>query len=235
MTAPIHTAYIDESQGDGYYWFLAAVVTPAVETQLRKAWVELTDDLRVKYGLTATPEIHAYDIFHGKGPWRGMHARQRVSVFHRALGVIEAHKPKLVVVRIDEAGFYRRYWDVFSLRECALTLMFEQLDILAEEIGCRIELIVDEGEGQKAANDALGEYKLHGTFGFRHSKLDNLVQPISFVDSSQTPLIQVADLILYVLRRFSVKGGKDKRELRELIRMRAKISPLIARHRYWQP
>lgn len=237
-TPPGLTAFIDESERDQDYYFLGALVCNENQAAYITA---MFDALLVEYGETfpaigPATELHAHRIMAGRGPWKNVPIRARISLFTRCLAVIADSGACFHVEGVDRNRLAARaYRTEFPPREIALTYLLERVDTCASRKRTLARLIADEHHTHETSQTNFKEYQDTGTWGYRSTTLARLVPPIEFVDSMDHRPLQASDMATYLYNRKRTYRERDERAVEAKVRMADALRPAVNRgsHRIW--
>ncbi|MGW4798932.1 DUF3800 domain-containing protein [Nonomuraea sp. NPDC004297] len=96
-------------------------------------------------------------------------------------------------------------------------------------------IIADEGGQQGEYRKDLKEYQTTGTGGWRHRKLERIVDTLHFAPSHASRLIQAADLIAFLHRRIETSEDKNDQARRASERLWERIEKRIVHKQRWVP
>ncbi len=219
--------YVDESgTGEEPYAVMVGVLVDASRMRPTKAdWDGLLRDLEA---IVKSPvaEIHTRDFYAGNGPWRGIDGPQRADIISAVMSWIADRKHAIVFASVDKARFnseFRadpRWGDVKTLwRFLGLHLSLaiqKQFQSTKKNKGNTV-LIFDNEETERTrfTDLLLNPPDWTDTYynrGSGQERLDQIVDAPYFADSRAVPLLQVADLVAYFLRRFvELEAGARER------------------------
>jgi hypothetical protein len=199
--------YLDEAGNTGRkvdtnqpYHMLAAVIVDAekvrsVESDMR-ALAGKYFDINGKIGAI---EFHGYEISSGKGPFKGMKPEVRIEIMKEAIATIKNNELLLGHIVIDKA----RNSSSKHPHELAFLFMVERVQDYLEVSNCLGLLIADENDDvEQRLIENLDNYKITNTsWGYRPTKINNIIDSVHFVASKNNWLIQLADIVAYVLLR----------------------------------
>ncbi len=145
-------------------------------------------------------ELHAVPIFHGTGDWARGAPPLRAGVFTDALAVLAACQLEVIARGVNLSRFARRYqgdpfrWEFSNLLE----RVNERLRAVNE-----YGLVIADQQNQhrKLLQSDVANGKAFGTGGYRNQRLTRVLDTAHFVDSRLSRLVQLADVVAFVLRR----------------------------------
>jgi Protein of unknown function (DUF3800) len=208
-------AYLDESQTETAFYVTALVVRDAQAIQLTTALDGVIEYAQDTYGRVATrAELHGYPLAQGTDDWARLKSDipARMDIFNRAIQAIASHDVMVCIRGVEIAGFQRRYGtDAADIHGAALAFVLERVQWAARDAPDVALVIADEVRGREARyRRALRDYQQTGTFGWRAQKLDRIADTLYFAPSSESRLLQAADLVSYAHVR-SLRKYNDAR------------------------
>jgi hypothetical protein len=152
-------------------------------------------------------EFHGSHIHRGAGPFKGLSVDQRIALVGEVLSLVPAYGATIGYAAVDKLTC------VSSRHPHQLAFLFlaERIEDCLRSDSSFGLLIADENRDieQKLIDD-LDLYKRHDTsFGWRPTKLSHIVDSIHFVRSKNNWLIQLADVVAFMLLR----GIKAERKI----------------------
>lgn len=238
--------YLDESgTGDEPFAVMVGVIVDSHRMRLTKShWAELLDELSKLTGKTIK-EFHTRDFYRGNGPWRGIDGTLRNKILHAILDWLIARKHKITFGGIDKEKYFKdcnSNEKLVDLKSLWCNMAFHQMLIIQKTFqnqrnnkGNTLFVFDKEvteekkfGELVDSPPDWSDKYYKRGK---KNEKLDQIVDVPYFGDSEQVNLLQVADIIAYILRLYiEIKSGKSKEsfdgELKQLEEMIVKIKTI---------
>jgi hypothetical protein len=214
--------YLDESGTGGQpVAVMVGVIVDSKRMHLSKeAWSSLLRELAVilKHDLK---EFHAHKFYSGAGIWRNLEGETRAQITTAILDWIRKRKHRIVYSAVDTQRFEmeaeksdelkgQTIWQAMALH---IALSIQRHHQRERNNKGHTVLIFDEAVREKTKYTELllspppwtDEYygRIKGA-----DPLDQLVDVPHFVDSKHVPLVQVADLLAYLLRRhFELETG----------------------------
>ena len=197
-------------------------------------------------------EIHARDLISGSKAWHGVEPATRFQAVDTILDWISGRKHKITFASVDKARFRSPPNDderKQALKNEWITVAFHialslQKDHQKEQRNKGNTLLIfDKGREPDKLIDLLTEppswSDTYYNWQEKKDRLDKIIDVPFYADSHHVPLIQIADLICYILRRYSeLKDyGKDKKYEGELTRYEGWVEKIKEccidkRHRY---
>lgn len=210
--------YVDESgMGSEPYLVMAGVIVDAHRMRKTKEiWDEFLRMLS-KICKRSITEFHARDFYAGNRPWRGIRGPERARIISAILEWWGKRKHSLTFTAIDKKIYTQMVNNneipegCDSIWKCAaihIALSIQKAhQNLEKNKGHTLLLFDREAKEEIRISEFISkpprwtdEYYNRGT---KQSPLDQIVDVPFFADSRHVLLIQVADLIAFVLRRFA--------------------------------
>lgn len=209
--------YSDESGlGVEPYLIMAGVIVDAQRMHVTKDdWTDLLSILS-KVTERTIHEFHTRDFYAGNGPWRGMTGPHRAEVIDAIFKWWAERRHGVTFTAIDKAEHALRLADGALLAGCEtpwrtaalhLILSIQKQHQREERNKGHTVLFFDREPKEEAPLTALvakppGWTDEYYSRGKKQAQLDQIVDVPFFGDSKEVLLVQVADLIAYVLRRY---------------------------------
>jgi len=212
----VRLAYLDESSTKTHYFIGALVVDESAAVA-----IHLGLDGVARAAGNAMPgapdplELHAYPMFHFKGEWAAFIPTPRagIAVYNQAVKVIArtgVHFLNRGVTNL--AAIQRRDADPCPPHSIALQHTLERLDRLGAQLGEQILVICDDISDPNLHRASLRSYQLHGTPGYRSSRLPHILDTVHFAPSKHSRLLQAVDLVTFMhQRRFINANAREMR------------------------
>ncbi|XVU26266.1 DUF3800 domain-containing protein [Actinoplanes sp. CA-054009] len=219
-------AYVDESYSDDWYYMAAMLCDGSGAQALTSALDAVVASAVKDFGVPEDAELHGYELFNGKGWWKGIPVRARIAVYNKAFAAISEHCTALVLRGMNVAGQRRRYVAPHPPHQVVLRHLLERIDECAEQHDQYVLVIADEvGEQSKHRAD------LHG----RRWRLPRIVDTIHFAPSSASRLVQAIDLVVFLYRRTQTHTETDERAARANAALWARVAPKVSHQHCWYP
>ncbi|WP_169252881.1 DUF3800 domain-containing protein [Brevibacterium sp. 'Marine'] len=234
---PRLSAFIDESEQGGEYYFLGALLATdrqveLIETALDSLLAEFSNAHKV---VDAAAEFHGYEMMQGRGKWKKVPIRMVGNIYVRALEAISASGASFYFEGIDIRALHERYITPWPPREVAMSHLLEKIDEHAGRLRSTVHLHADEHHTAEDHRQQLNLAQQNGTYGYKSSKLQNCHSDFKFLDSKDYRCIQAADLVTYILNREKAVVEANDKALTLKRRMIAGLMPALnrGRHRIW--
>jgi AcrR family transcriptional regulator len=197
--------FADESADRQYHYHVGLLATgeqvAAAERDLELV-AQRALDLGYNEGWPPQPELHATDIFGGRCGWGVLDYDERFQIVEAALDVMVEHGIELMARGVELTRFRNRYGTSQTfLHEIAFRNLLERL---CERLKQRAELglvITDEHYTKSVVREEVRRAKAGKTPGYRGTNFAPILDTVHFVDSRDSRLVQLADLVAYTRRR----------------------------------
>lgn len=216
--------YLDESgTGDEPFAIMVGVIVDGQRMHItKKDWVSLLKALSDYAGRQIT-EFHTRDFYSGNGPWRSIDGKMRAGIISAILKWLKERKHKISFCGIDKEKYFKDYGTVEKLQDigslwCMLGLhqilmIQKQHQNVGGSKGHVVFIFDEEVKEKNRIIDLVSSPPAWtDTYYGRRTKDESLSQVIDvpyFGDSEKVGLLQVADLIAYVIRRYvEIKENK---------------------------
>lgn len=234
-----HLAFLDESYSQDAY-FISAFVIPAEHLgRLDETVRELLGSLSLVLG-TPPPELHAHELMSGVRAWAPIAGKTRlkISILLRTLKVVQSIPGAVVFAEgTDVQRLKARYRYPENPHTTTFRHLLEQLDNWATNIGARVGLVADDIVTKNEHQMELRTYKEFGTGGYFPRVIRSVDGPIQFLDSRESPGLQVADTLAYLFRRrdFLIRTGENHGNVVVVDRLLKEIERNVEGFRLWTP
>lgn len=213
----MYLCYIDESGNTGNnlkdaqqpYLVLTALLVPpesikAIERDIR--------DLAYRYfgaeSRNTDFEFHGDHIYNGRGRYFSrISLDKRIDLFSALIDIAIRHESiQIGYINVEKAGYYGN----LHIQQVAFSLLVEKLEEKLGSLDSHGLLVADEqDELEQKLIDDLDHFKQHGTqFGYKKVNVERIIDSVHFVQSHNNYLIQLTDVICYLIRR--KKEANDK-------------------------
>jgi hypothetical protein len=234
-----YTAFFDESYTQDIY-FISALVVP-VETleQVGLGVKDLLESLRTV--LDPLPsELHASELMSGRGAWWPIrrNTRQKIRILRETLRVI-ADTPTAIIFTegTDVKRLNHRYRYPENPHTTTFRHLLEEIDRWASTRAAEISLVADDIGTEKIHQVEFRAYQESGTGGYLPRLITNLSGPIEFLDSRNSPGLQLADAVVYLFRRreYLQRTGASPQAIYVVNSLLSEIKKQVHRFRFWTP
>lgn len=219
--------YLDES-GTGSEPFAIMVGVIVDSQRMHKTKKDWEDLLYTISQLANKPikEFHTKDFYKGNGPWREVSGETRKFIITAILRWIQERKHSITFSSIDKNLFKTEATSNHCIIEISMWCFIALHQILAIQKYFQSEkknkgntvLIFDREvtEEAKLTKLVLNPPVWTDTYyqkGIKQDRLDQIIDVPYYGDSEDVGLIQIADLIAYILRKYiEIKEGKSKED-----------------------
>lgn len=207
----MYLCYIDESGNTGNnlkdihqpYLVLAALLVPPENIK------DIENDIRMLgyryFGAESRNtdfEFHGDDIYNGRSRYfKKICLSQRIQILDDIVDVVlKQHSIQIGYISIEKSKYYAK----LHIQQSAFSLLIEKLEECLN--GCLDSyclLIADEqDELEQKLIDDLDYFKQHGThFGYKKVHVNRIIDSVHFVQSNNNYLMQLTDVMCYLIRR----------------------------------
>ncbi|MFS4506909.1 DUF3800 domain-containing protein [Clavibacter sp. Sh2141] len=205
--------FVDESVRDDHYVFSGVIVDALATVAVTQALDELMQRLSVSYGVPEGAELHAYEVFQGRGVWANQPPRVRVSVFQQVMSIILANDVTLLLRATHMTRFVdyqdrMRFAHRNSPEVQTLRFLLQRVQEVAGLRDTHALVIMDERADREQHRDLFAAYHQSGTPGiYMSSNLGRLLDTIHFAPSHRSRLLQAADFMAFFYGR-RIAGGE---------------------------
>lgn len=148
-------------------------------------------------------ELHANEIWNAKGPWAGLEPAALLATLENLVGLLDELSISVIHASIDKANLHARHNGAYDDNAYLLALQFllEKLDQW-NSAGARRILIADEAkEHQLRAVKMVRDMQSWAAGAVPGRRLVSVIDAIHFVDSKNSPGVQLADVVAFILHR----------------------------------
>ncbi|MGD9160123.1 MAG: DUF3800 domain-containing protein [Desulfobacteraceae bacterium] len=206
--------YLDESgMGDEAILIMAGIIVDAQRMhQTKAAWSDFLDSLSSGIGRRVN-EFHSSQFYRGSGPWNKIDGSERADIISAILNWVENRKHHITYSAIEKELFEKRKkvfkwvskpWNAAAVH-CILGL--QKYHQQQNKNKGHTVLVLDRAKGEKGlAKLVLEPPEWVNSFYNKKSKdnpLNQIIDVPFFADSEHALLIQVADMISYILRTYA--------------------------------
>ena len=198
--------YLDEAGNTGKkadpnqpHHLLAAILVDAVQVRSVEADMRNLADKYFGHSKVGGVEFHGYEIHGGKGAFKDVSTEKRIAVMMDIINLIKINEIQIGWVSIDKI----KTPSTKHPHEHAFLFMVERLQDILKAEGDLGLIIADENKDiEQRLIENLDKYKNASTdWGYRPTKIENIIDSVHFVQSKNNWLIQIADITAYLLIR----------------------------------
>lgn len=147
-------------------------------------------------------EFHGSVLWNGGDHWSEMEPPQLISIYKEVIDLLEVHDVDISYASIDKARLRAKYNGGADNNAYLLALQFMLEKIDRCYPGTLKILIADEQkEHQLRAMKMVKDMQVHGLGEVPSFPIKTIIDSIHFVNSAQSPGIQMADMVAYLLQR----------------------------------
>lgn len=237
----MHLIYLDESARGGDYYFFGALIVDAVALQSVEAGLNSITELVANNvnGFDQSTELHAVDIFHGKGAWKDVPIGWRVKVCHLVSKAVSRSGSRFIFRGMNVAAQRARYGPrAFPPHLLTLAHTLEEVDRHLAlgagegEIGLAV---ADEHHSAPGARRSMRDFKIERVPGYTKGPLTQIVDTIYFGPSLESRLLQAADLATFFMNRYHTIIESDPRSEKAVRKIVARIRSITVDEYVWHP
>jgi hypothetical protein len=234
-----YVSFFDESYFEDAY-FISALLVPEESVPGLNEGVGRLLDSYSSYLDPLPPELHAHELMSGAGPWKpiAQNTRLKIRLLRRILQLV-ASIPMAVIFTegTDVARLNARYSYPEKPHAITLRYLLEVMDRWGVASGAEISLIADDHPTKGDHQLELRRYQEVGTGAYSPRVLTSLNGPIDFVDSRDSPGVQLADTIVYLFRRreYLIRTGANPKSIQTVADLLKIVRPQVKRFRLWAP
>ena len=242
ILAKMHAAFIDEAFSKGHFFMCALLIDGVELHKLEKEFKRIMAELESLFPshISSTLELHAGEIFNGKGPWRKAFDgnRQRFEVLNNFAEVIASLNARILVHGLDVARQVQKYSLPTDPRYLSLRYLIEKLD---KELLVTTDysiLICDSGASNqeiKHIRNLLVDMEVNGTGGLYPHHITQIVDTVHFSDSKRSRGIQAIDLIAFLRHRIELQRAKLVKRDSSVDQLWQVLEPKVVYDRVWLP
>ncbi len=181
-------------------------------------------------------EFHGYEIWHGRGYWKDKSYDELLAVFEAVISLLDTLGLSVAYSRINKANLHSKYNGAADGNAYRLALQFllEKIDGLC---GPNRIVIADESKQEiLMAKKMVKAMQEDGWGEVPGAKLATIIDALHFVQSHDSPGVQMADMVAYVLQRATQGSGNHPNAVTSLARMSALVSDHTTTYRMeWPP
>lgn len=168
-------------------------------------------------------------MFHHKGKWSKSTHAQSIDVFDQALALLQQHSVEVIARGARLPPFQRQHGNTASPYVWEFSNLLERLNERLKDRGDYGIVIADQqAQYRQRLQRNLADGRENGTGGYRNQKLTRILDTAHFVDSQQSPMVQLADLVAFIMRRRAcTTHERDARQEKVMLRLFNRIHAAI--------
>lgn len=221
--------FVDESNQGDFHGFAALVADEHCTKRLTAKMNGIMSQAADDWGLDRTTEFHAYPMFHGKEEWVVVPVRARIGLFHKVVDAIVDEPVDIILQSVDEKRLRARqakydYPVNFPPEEVCFRHILQRVDDVAQRDETHALIIADDRGDRERHRERFATYQTEGTPGvYRHTTLDTLLDTVHFAPSHRSRMLQAADVLAFINRRFHTVTETDPRAAENIHKLWEKI------------
>ena len=238
----MHTTFIDEAFSKGHFFMCALVIDGAELQKLEKEFQRIMSQLEMAFPeqISSNLELHAGEIFNGKGPWRKAFEgnRQRYEVLNHFSEVLAGLNLRILVHGIDVEMQVSKYSLPTDPRYLSLRFLIEKLDKELYSTSDFSMLICDSGASNQEIQhirDLLEDMQVRGTGGLYPRQITQIIDTVHFSDSKRSRGIQAVDLISFLRHRIELQRTSLVKRDSSIDQLWQVLEPKVVYDRIWVP
>lgn len=220
-------AYVDESHTPAYFCFAAVV---ADEYAIRDLTLRLDaemDEVSRRFGLPPGVEIHGYPMFHGRDVWSVVPPRSRIWAYERIVSVILNADVRIIFRGIHTDDFLESgpFAKTITREQLCFQDMLMRLNSLSAKDDTHTLVIVDDRDDRESHRAHFSAHrKFDARAGGGNERLERLLDTIYFAPSYPSRLLQAADVLAFIIRRWQAHVELDPRSFGVMKRLHEKLT-----------
>jgi hypothetical protein len=231
-------AFTDESYSSEMYFQGAFVIDSELLENLNQLILEASEYAR-GFGVEPGTEFHGHSIMSATKGWEplGRNFHMKKAIYSHVLRRISNSGGTLIIEGVDITRLNQRYKYPRSPHEITHKGLLDKLDRFAESKGETIQIYSDSVNSEMRLAQLFTLYQIHSTSGLYPRYLKSIIQ-VQHVDSHLHSGIQIADLCIYLFRRFRDHNESQERTKRDVESMWNILTPTIDSNfqpRIWSP
>ena len=238
----VSLVYIDETgsvgkgaKGQPLLTVVASIVKEEHVQPLRKSM----RDIAMKHlgWIPADLEFHGNVLWSGGDHWSKMDPTQLLGVYRDVIDLLEVHDIDVSHASIHKDRLHTKYGGGADKNAYLLALQFmlEKIEFCYPDT-LKILIADEQKEHQLRAMRMVTDMQSHGVGEVPGLQVKTIIDSIHFVDSAQSPGIQMSDMVAYLLQRSWNKRDKHPDAAAAVADMRLAISNRTRTYRMaWPP
>lgn len=206
--------YIDETGSVGRaarnqpYLTLVAAIVPEDKVQALAAALRRVAFKHLGW-IPADFEFHGVELWGGDGHWAGKEPAELLAAYEDAIAVLPALEIRVAHSSIHKANLHLKYDGKADSNAYLLALQFllERIELRGSD-ELKVVVADETKEHELAAIKLVSDLQRQNEGVVPGRKLERVIDSLHFVRSSDSPGVQIADLVAFALQRASY--GRDK-------------------------
>lgn len=218
--------FVDESFKGDFYGFGAVIADEYATKDLTDRLTRIVNQACVDYGVEQSSEIHGYPLWHGTDDWSGVPVRARAAVLRQTVTAIASSDVTLLMRGVVRSRLRRRqesqsYRVDYPPEQVCFQHILQRADAIAKRKSQYALIIADDRDDRERHRDHFATYQTHGTPGaYMRTTLGQLLDTVHFAPSHRSRMLQAADVIAFLYRRWSTVAEPDARSQRVMDQLR---------------
>lgn len=238
----MHTTFVDEAFSKGHFFMCALTIDGGELHKLEKEFRRIMAQLESAFPshISSSLELHAGEIFNGKGPWRKIFEgnRQRYEVLNDFAQVLTSLDLRILIHGLDVERQAQRYPLPTDPRYISFRFLIEKLDRELFETSDHSILICDSGASNQEVQyirNLLSEMQIKGSGGLYPHRITQIVDTVHFSDSKRSRGIQAIDLISFLRHRMELQRAHLVKRDSSVEQLWQVLEPKVVYDRVWRP
>ena len=145
-------------------------------------------------------EFHGNQLWNGNGEWKNKTPDELLAAYESVIGLIDKHNISIAHSTIDRQKLHDNYTGNYDASAYRLGLQFllEKIDTLP---GLKIVVADESKEQEVEAKDMVAQLQAWGGGEVPGRQVDSVIDSMHFVQSHESPGVQMADMVAYLLHR----------------------------------
>jgi len=208
--------FVDESNRGDFFGFGAVMANETATLELTKRLNQIVDQ----------PLLWPYGIARGKDEWAAVPIRVRGTVIGQVVDAIAATDVRLLMRGVNRSRLTARqesnnYPENFPPEQVCFQHILQRANSVASMNGDYALIIADDRSDRERHRDYFATYQSQGTPGiYMHTKLGRLLDTVHFAPSHRSRMLQAADMVAFLYRRWSTVTETDSRSAAVIDRLR---------------
>ncbi|MFJ4255167.1 DUF3800 domain-containing protein [Microbacterium sp. NPDC090003] len=169
-------------------------------------------------------EFHGYDLWNANGPWRKKKPPQLLAAYEAVIGLLAELDIWIVHSAIRKSALHQKYAGEYDSNAYLLALQFLLGKLDKWPTNSRRIVVADEAkEHETRAIRLVRDMQTWGNGVVPDAQLQTVIDSMHYVDSRDSPGVQLADLVAFVLHRSTLPGQGHPDADAAVARMRAEV------------
>ena len=200
--------YVDESDHGDFCGFAAVMANEIATRDLTASLNQIMSDAIFDFGVKPGIELHANLMFHGNKEWKGIGLRARVAIYEAVIDAVLAQDVTILARSISRSRLRakqaREHYPVNSpVEDVCVRFLLQRVEAVGRLKDQFVLVIADERNDRERHRAHFARYQSEGTPGeYMHTRLPHLLDTVHFVPSHHSRMVQAADLIAFLYRRY---------------------------------